>query len=170
MSVPASELALPHPIPSQASVSPSLDPKGGGATLSGGWGVGEPSSDDWKESLALCILFSAPFRHYPTCADLCSNVLWRHYSPRIWILFSSSKFSLNSFLLFYQSPSSVFPPSFLYKMNAKEFFVMKEPIWLISKYNSSHFLIISGFIFPFCIGRQKKASCHYSDFFIGHIF
>ncbi len=56
VSVPSSELGPPTNLPQQASVSPSLDPKGG-ATLA--CGPGGPNSDDWTESLALCILFAA---------------------------------------------------------------------------------------------------------------
>jgi hypothetical protein len=49
-------LVPPSP-PSQASVPPSLDPKGGGSnTRLRVKGVGGPSSDEWTESLALCIL------------------------------------------------------------------------------------------------------------------
>ncbi len=40
MSVPSSELGPPTPLPPQASVSPLLDPKGGGATPSASEGVG----------------------------------------------------------------------------------------------------------------------------------
>ena len=46
VSVPSSELG-PPPHPPQASMSLPLDTKGGG---------GCPNSDDWIESLALCIL------------------------------------------------------------------------------------------------------------------
>ncbi len=44
---------VPPPHPPQASVSPPLDPKGREVS-----GCGGPNSDDWKESLALCILCS----------------------------------------------------------------------------------------------------------------
>jgi hypothetical protein len=58
MSVPSSELGPPSP-PPQASVSPSLDPKGGGGQHSlAGEGVGGPNSEHWTESLALCALKS----------------------------------------------------------------------------------------------------------------
>ncbi len=56
MSVPSSGNLVPHSLLQKRSVSPSLDPNGGGgATLSYGlrqgvWGL---SSDDWTESLAL---------------------------------------------------------------------------------------------------------------------
>ncbi len=51
MSVPSSELAPPSPPAASECVSP-LDPKGAGKT---GEGVGEPNSDDWIESMALCM-------------------------------------------------------------------------------------------------------------------
>ncbi len=53
-------IGSPLPPRQQASVSPPLGPKGGGATLPCGWGGGGPNSDDWKESLALCILCAPP--------------------------------------------------------------------------------------------------------------
>ncbi len=50
-------IGFPPPLASGECVS-HLDPKGGGATLPCGWwgGAGGPNSD-WKESLALCILY-----------------------------------------------------------------------------------------------------------------
>ncbi len=45
----ASECALPP------------EPKGGGAHLLVGGGWGSPNSDDWRKSLALCLLFGATF-------------------------------------------------------------------------------------------------------------
>ncbi len=53
--VPSSEFGPPTPSP-QVIVSPPLDLKGGGQHSLAGEGVGEPNSDDGKESLALCIL------------------------------------------------------------------------------------------------------------------
>jgi hypothetical protein len=49
----SSELAPPLPLP-QASVSPLLGTKGG-TTLACGRGAGGANSDDWRESLALCL-------------------------------------------------------------------------------------------------------------------
>ncbi len=46
----------PPPPPPQTSVSPPLDPKGGGRHSLAGERVGRPNSDDWIESLALCRL------------------------------------------------------------------------------------------------------------------
>ncbi len=52
--VPSSELGLSHPV-SRQRVCPSPEPKGGGHTrpLARGWG--SPNSDDWRDSLALCL-------------------------------------------------------------------------------------------------------------------
>jgi hypothetical protein len=50
MYVPSSELGLPPP-----HGECSLDPKGGEQHSLAAEAVGGPSSDDWKESLALCI-------------------------------------------------------------------------------------------------------------------
>ncbi len=44
---------------SQASVSPLLEPKGGGQHLLAG--EGGASSDDWRESLALCLFCGAQY-------------------------------------------------------------------------------------------------------------
>ncbi len=53
MSVPSSELG-PPPLP-QASVSPPPEPKVGPTRLRvRGWG--SPNWDDWRKSLALCLL------------------------------------------------------------------------------------------------------------------
>ncbi len=53
VSVPSSELGPPHPSP-PGSVSPP-QPKGG--THSPAWrGWGSPNSDDWRKSLALCLI------------------------------------------------------------------------------------------------------------------
>jgi hypothetical protein len=49
---------VPPTPPPQASVSPPLELKGGGEEHSlPGEGLRGPNSDDWKESLALCILY-----------------------------------------------------------------------------------------------------------------
>jgi hypothetical protein len=49
-------LVLPPPLP-QASVFPPLPPnQGGGQHPPAGEGVAGPNSDDWRESLALCLL------------------------------------------------------------------------------------------------------------------
>ena len=54
--VPSSELGLSQPI-SRQRVFPSPQKQGGGGTLACGWGVGgSPNSDDWRKSLALCLL------------------------------------------------------------------------------------------------------------------
>ncbi len=53
MSVPSSKLAPPPPLP-PATVPPAGTK--GRATLACGWGGGGANSDDWRESLALCIL------------------------------------------------------------------------------------------------------------------
>jgi hypothetical protein len=51
-------IGSPHPR-KRVCLPPPLDLKEGSNTPSGarGWLGGGPSSDDWKESLALCILF-----------------------------------------------------------------------------------------------------------------
>jgi hypothetical protein len=50
LSVPSSELGPPTP-PSQASVSSPWNQRGGATLACGG-----PNLDDWRESLALCLL------------------------------------------------------------------------------------------------------------------
>jgi hypothetical protein len=56
VSVPSSELG-PTLLPLKRVCLPPLDPKGGRSnTPLRARGVGEPNSDDWKESLTLCIL------------------------------------------------------------------------------------------------------------------
>ncbi len=63
MSVPSSELG-PSPPPSQASVSPPLDPKGEGQHSLAGEGVGGPNSDEGTDSLVLCKLCASdPFQN-----------------------------------------------------------------------------------------------------------
>ncbi len=47
---------VPHPLPPRASASPPLDTKGEEQHSIAGEGAGESNSDDWTESLALCIL------------------------------------------------------------------------------------------------------------------
>jgi hypothetical protein len=50
-------IGSPHPLP-QKDVCPPLDPKREGEQHSlAGEGVKGPNSDDWTESLALCILY-----------------------------------------------------------------------------------------------------------------
>ena len=44
------------PLSRKRECPPSLGTKGGGATLACGWGGGGSHSDDWRESLALCLL------------------------------------------------------------------------------------------------------------------
>ncbi len=64
--VPSSELWLSHPLSSQR-VCPSPRNQRGG-TLAYGWGIwGSPNSDDWRKSLALCLLCGlyAPPREKP---------------------------------------------------------------------------------------------------------
>ncbi len=60
MSFTSSELGTPIHSPKSESVtppSPSLEPKGGTHSPKGeGMGGGGPNSDDWRKSLALCIL------------------------------------------------------------------------------------------------------------------
>ncbi len=58
MSVPSYELApTAPPLLSQASVSiQPLEPGVGGQHSLEGEGTGEANSDDWRESLALCLL------------------------------------------------------------------------------------------------------------------
>jgi hypothetical protein len=46
---------LPPPL-SPASVPLPPEPKGGGGTLPAGEGLGSPNSDNWRKSLALCLL------------------------------------------------------------------------------------------------------------------
>ncbi len=57
---PFVRIGSPQTPPPQASVSPPLDPRGGGEQHSlKGEGVGGPNPDDfWIESLALCILWA----------------------------------------------------------------------------------------------------------------
>jgi hypothetical protein len=57
VSVPSSDLGPPTPSP-LVSVSPPLDQKGEEQYSLAGEGVGGPNSDDWKESLALCIVYT----------------------------------------------------------------------------------------------------------------
>jgi hypothetical protein len=77
VSVPSSELAPPSPLP-QGSVSHPLEPKGGGGGQHSlaGEGVGGAYSNDWRESLALCLLYVShvPLNigHIP-CTDLLSR-------------------------------------------------------------------------------------------------
>ncbi len=52
----------PLPFPASECASP-LNPKVGQHSLEGE-GVGGPSSDDWKESLQICILFEPPLWKY----------------------------------------------------------------------------------------------------------
>ncbi len=53
--VPSSELGLSHPF-SRQRVCPSPRFKGGGARSPAGGGWGSPNSDDWRKSLAVCLL------------------------------------------------------------------------------------------------------------------
>jgi hypothetical protein len=53
--VPASELGLPHPL-SRRRVCSSILTKGGGQTRLRVRGWGRPNSNDWRKSLALCLL------------------------------------------------------------------------------------------------------------------
>jgi hypothetical protein len=63
VSVPSSELGPPmQPLPRKR-----VCPKGGGAALPCGWGGGGPSSDDWQESLALCLLHGVTKRCRLSC-------------------------------------------------------------------------------------------------------
>jgi hypothetical protein len=52
-------IGSPKPSPPQASVSPPGSKGGRSNTPLRVRGVGGPNSDDWKESLALCILFES---------------------------------------------------------------------------------------------------------------
>jgi hypothetical protein len=56
VSVPSSELGLPHPSPANEWVLPPTPNQGGGHTRLRARGWGSPSSDDWRKSLALCLL------------------------------------------------------------------------------------------------------------------
>jgi hypothetical protein len=49
-------VAPPAPLSSNRVCPPPLEPGGGGDTLLASEGAGEANSDDWRESLALCIL------------------------------------------------------------------------------------------------------------------
>jgi hypothetical protein len=70
MYVPPSELGLPHPL-SCKRVCPARNQSGGGGGGTAGEGAGSPNSDDWRKSLALCLLC--------TTIDL-SLGLWVHYN------------------------------------------------------------------------------------------
>jgi hypothetical protein len=54
--VPSSQLGLSHPL-SRQRVCPSPRYQGGGHTRLRVRGWGSPNSDDWRKSLALCLLF-----------------------------------------------------------------------------------------------------------------
>ncbi len=59
MSVPSSELGQPTPSPASECVPPGIK-EGCNTRLREGEGVGGPNSDDWRESLALCLLCGRP--------------------------------------------------------------------------------------------------------------
>ncbi len=69
MSVPSSELGTPRPPPTlpQASVSPSPGTKERAQTHFRGEGVEGPNSDDWRKSLALCLLCTCAVVYPPIC-------------------------------------------------------------------------------------------------------
>ncbi len=46
----------PNPSPAGECPPPLNQRVGWGGTLTWGWGVGSPNSDDWRKSLALCLL------------------------------------------------------------------------------------------------------------------
>ncbi len=56
MYVPSLELGLSHPLSRQRVFLPPPEPKGGGHTRVRVRGWGSPNSDDWRKSLALCLL------------------------------------------------------------------------------------------------------------------
>ncbi len=60
MSVPSSELAPPPPLPSGECVSPPQNQRRGKHTRLRVRGWGSPNSDDWRKSLALCLLHVLP--------------------------------------------------------------------------------------------------------------
>ncbi len=65
MSVPSSELGPPHILRKRVCPPPPLDAHWWEEQHTrAGEGVGGPNSDDWKESLALCILCASPIIHY----------------------------------------------------------------------------------------------------------
>jgi hypothetical protein len=53
---PLVDLGLPHPFPASECAPPPLEPKGRGALSPAGEGWGSPNADDWRKSLALCLL------------------------------------------------------------------------------------------------------------------
>ncbi len=59
---PIVAIGCPHPLLPQARVCLPPGPKGGGGGTDEG--VGEPNSDDWIESLALCISYSTSISAY----------------------------------------------------------------------------------------------------------
>jgi hypothetical protein len=64
------------PTLSPASVPLPPEPKGGGDTLSCGWG--SPNSDDWRKSLSLCLLCGV----YPPCGRVRPQpARWRERAP-----------------------------------------------------------------------------------------
>ncbi len=75
LSVPSSEVG-PHTPSPLASVSPPLGPKGGREQHShAGRGVGGRNSNDWIESLALCMLCEYHQRHiFDFCLERVYNV------------------------------------------------------------------------------------------------
>jgi hypothetical protein len=54
--VPSSEMGLSHPPPLTSECAPPPGTKGGGHTRLRVRGWGSPNSDDWRKSLALCLL------------------------------------------------------------------------------------------------------------------
>ncbi len=56
MYVPSSELGLPNPSPARKCALPPGPKGGGGHTRLRLRGWGSPNSDDWRKSLALCLL------------------------------------------------------------------------------------------------------------------
>ncbi len=63
VSVPSFELGPPTPSTASECVPPGT--KVGGQHWSAGKGMGGPNSDDWRESLALCVLCASPRILFP---------------------------------------------------------------------------------------------------------
>ncbi len=82
LSVPSSELG--PPIPSPPSESTSTWNRGGGRnTLACGWG--SPNSDDWRDSLVLCLQYSVPWTWLDTNILVIFRSLRRESSwPGLW--------------------------------------------------------------------------------------